>query len=537
MKLLLRLSGMALLFLMTNGCGDVYRPVIIPNPPTFPDPRAAHTAMSLNDNGTTNPGSVTVVDVSGDTVVSIANVGVTPVHAVQQTANQVLVVNQATTTSGADSLSKISFSGTTISVSTTNPATITLPPNSAPNFVATTESNQAYVLLPNFPDPVTGMPSVGVVNTVSNSLIATLPVGKNPMVMVETLDRTKLYVGNAGDNTISAFNTADRSARGTISLSAAPIWLSARSDSQRVFVLESTGKLAYLDTTTTAGPDVLTETAIIIPGVSGCPAASQTCVMFYDGHLNRLYIPGGGQLAVVDVSGSAPNLLASVPIPAFALLNLASVPANAVAVTALPDGSRAYVASVPSAADLVLPTQATISSVLGDGTTATYTYTLTAGHDLTPGVTVTIAGTGAGFDGTFTVSAVANGTAACPGTCFQAVNLTSAAATPVTGTATGSNIFPQVTVVNTSSNTVKTTIAIPGFLPYDTLCATTRFRFAMASAGDSSRAYLSACDGGTINNINTDNDTFEISLQAPFSARPPNPQPPPQNPVFLIAGP
>jgi hypothetical protein len=259
--------------------------------------------------------------------------------------------------------------------------------------------------------------------------------------------------------------------------------------------------------------------------------------MFYDGHLNRLYIPGGGQLAVVDVSGSAPNLLASVPIPAFALLNLASVPANAVAVTALPDGSRAYVASVPSSADLVLPSQATISSVLGDGTTATYTYTLSAGHDLAPGVTVTVAGTGAGFDGTFAVSAVVSGTAACPGTCFQALNPTSATATPVTGTASGSNIFPQITVVNTASNTVKTSIAIPGFQPFDTLCATTRFRFAMASAGDSSRAYLSACDGGTINNINTDNDTFELSLQAPFSARPPNPQPPPQNPVFLIAGP
>src|SRR5215471_1346665 len=240
MKLSLWLSGMALLLLIWTGCGDVYRPTIIPNPPTFPDPRAAHTVMSVNANpsdssGTQiNPGSVTVVDVSGDTVVSVANIGVAPVHAVQQTASQVLVVNQATTSTGSDSLSKISFFGTVVSG---NPNVISLPPHSSPNFVATTESSQAYVLLPTYTPP-----SVGVVSTVSNSLIATAPVGNGPVAMVETLDKNKLYVAKLGDGTISALNTADRSSRGvTGTLSSAPIWLSARSDSQRVFVLENSG--------------------------------------------------------------------------------------------------------------------------------------------------------------------------------------------------------------------------------------------------------------------------------------------------------
>ena len=536
MKQWLWLSGIALLSLMTTGCGDVFRPIIIPNPPTFPDPRAAHTVMSVNQNPSddagdqTSPGSVMVVDVSGDSIVSEKNIGVSPVHAVQQTASQVLVVNQATTAAGSDSLSKLNFSGTVIN---STPIVISLPPNSAPNFVATTESNQAYVLLPNFPDPVTGAPSLGVINTLTNELVATVAVGNNPWAMVETLDRSKLYVANnSSPGTISAFNTVDRSARSiTGSLTSPPIWLSARSDSQQVFVLESNGTLAFLNTSTTAGPDVLTETAISVPG------ATQ---MTYDGHLNRLYIAGGTQLAVVDVSGSSPASLATVAIPAFALLNLTSVSANGVAVTALPDGSRAYVASVPSSADLVLPSQLSISSVSGDGTTATYTYTLTSGHDLTPGVTITIAGTVTGFDGTFQVSAVVKGTAACPAVCFQVPNATTSAATLVTGTASGNNIFPQVTVVNASSNTIKTNVGVNGFLPFDAICATTRFRFAMAAAGDSSRAYLSACDGGNINVIDTANDAFLTGLAAPFSARPPippNTEPPPQNAVFLIAGP
>ena len=191
----------------------------------------------------------------------------------------------------------------------------------------------------------------------------------------------------------------------------------------------------------------------------------------------------------------------------------------------------------------MLSTQATVSSVSGDGTTATYTYSLTSGHDLTPGVTLTLAGTATGFDGTVQVTDVlSGGTSGCATTCFQALNSTVSTAQAVTGTATGQNIFPQVTVVNTSSNTVKTTVAISGFAPYDAICAASqflRFRVAMASAGDSSRAYMSACDGGNINVIDTSNDTYITALQEPTTTRPPvppNPQPP-QNPVFLIAGP
>jgi hypothetical protein len=273
--------------------------------------------------------------------------------------------------------------------------------------------------------------------------------------MVETLDRNRLYVANQGSGTISAFNTLDRSTRSiTGSLSSPPIWLSARSDSQQVYVLENSGKLAFLNTSLTAGPDVLTETSISVPGA---------VEMTYDGQLNRLYIAGGTVAAVVDVSQSTPQLLANVSLtavqPSFrssqdpcattAVTNL-----NAVAVTALPDGSRVYV--------------------------------------------------GAYYED-----------------------------------ASG-NICPQATVINTASNTVKTTVAIAGFPNFDSACGSTRFRFAMASAGDSSRAYLTACDAGTINVINTAADTYVSGLQAPFSTRPPIPpsnQPPPQNPVFLIAGP
>ena len=102
------------------------------------------------------------------------------------------------------------------------------------------------------------------------------------------------------------------------------------------------------------------------------------------------------------------------------------------------------------------------------------------------------------------------------------------------------NICPQVTVINTSNNSVKTATAVPGFPNYDALCASTRFRFSMAAGGDSSRVYLASCDAGGVIDIDTSTDSVLVNLPAPFSARPPitlGALAPPQNPVFLIAGP
>jgi hypothetical protein len=466
MKRFLWLGWMAFLFLLCAACGDTFRPIIIPNIPTFPDPRAAHTVIAVNDDGSISRGSVLVVDVSGDSEVSIANVGVTPVHAVQQAAGQVLVVNQATTASSVNSLSKIVFSGVVVSGT---PGTISLPPNSAPNFVAVAPSDtSAYVSLPKFvPDPVNFptviVPSVGVVNTQNNNLVATIPLSNdpsfNPFALVVTPDKSKLYVAcdpvNPGPCSLRAFNTLDRSARPiTGTLSSPPIWLLARSDSQRVYVLDANGTLASLDTTSTPGPDTLTVSGISVPGAT---------TMVYDGHLNRLYIPGGNSVAVVDVSQSAPSLLATVAITEATnrsasdpCATTATVTLNTVTAAALPDGSRAYF--------------------------------------------------GAFYE----------------------------------DSSSPPNICPQVTVINTSNNSVKAVIAVPGSPNSDDLCANTRFRFTMAAGGDSSRTYLASCDSGGVNVIDTSTDSFLVNLPGPFSSRPPispGKQPPPQNPVFLIAGP
>jgi DNA-binding beta-propeller fold protein YncE len=555
MKRFLWLGLVLFFYLICCGCGDTFRPIIIPNPPTFPNPAAAHTVVSINyneiyDSGNFVPltGSSMVIDVSGDSDVSNANVGLAPVHAVQQTASEILVVNQSVAGTGSDSITKLNFSGTTIGSTTT----ISLPVGSAPSFVAVAPNDTlAYVTLPKYiPDPVNHPTDngVGVVSTLSNNLIATITAGVNPVALAVTPDKSKLYVANQGDSTIGGFNTVDRSQRvgSPVSTTSPPVWLLARSDSQRVYVLEQDGTLAWLDTTSTSGPDALTETSISVPAATS---------MVYDGNLNRLYIPGGPQLAIVDVSQSAPQLIKAITIPQ--VPGVPSVSASAVAVAALPDGSRAYVASVPGTAQ---PSQVSISGILGDGTTATYTYKLTGGHDLTSGLTVVVSGIPSpndGFNGTYLTSSASNSVAGT--TCdqatsmctFQVASANTVVQTAVTGMASTSinNLFPQVTVIDVKSNTIKSTVGIPGFPDatdpstlayYVPICATSSFRFMMAAGGDSTRAYLSSCDAGGVNIIDTSNDTYVENLSAPIGARAPIPPSlvnPPQNPVFLIAGP
>jgi hypothetical protein len=563
MKRFLWLGFVLSLYLICTGCGETFRPIIIPNPPTFPNPKAAHTVVTINDNGTVAAGSAMVIDVSGDTDVSVHDIGLAPVHAVQQSANEVLVVNHSVPgpQNVGDSLTKLNFNGTVIG--STN--TISLPPNSGPNFVAVAPNDTtAYVTLPNYvADPINFPNNNGLaaVNTQSNTLLLpVLTVGNNPVAIAVTPDKSKLYVANNSSpcqNPLTAYfcsissfdvvhsgNTVNVSPRNgsPVSLSSPPVWLVARNDSQRVYALEHSGVLAALDTAGTSGPDPLTEyPAISVPGAA---------TMVYDGNKNRLYIPGGNQVAVVDISQSAPQYLAGGPITIAPVLSSARTqgdvcaafsPSSVIttAAAALPDGSRAYVGSYAGFEVDLSITNATLDS---DDLHTTYTYTLQPPGtlDLLPGMVVTIANitsTGTNpsiFNGTFQILSVGGGT-------FQVAN--SPAATDLYsggGTGAAPNICPQVTVIDTASNTVKSQIAVPGVAAFNATCSTTRFRITMGAGGDSSRVYLASCDGGNVNIIRTDIDAYYLSLQAPVGARapiPPSPLNPPQNPVFLIAGP
>ncbi len=51
MKRVLWLGFVLFIYVICSGCGDTFRPIIIPNPPIFPNPKAAHSVVAINDNG------------------------------------------------------------------------------------------------------------------------------------------------------------------------------------------------------------------------------------------------------------------------------------------------------------------------------------------------------------------------------------------------------------------------------------------------------------------------------------------------------
>jgi len=489
MKRFLWLGFVLSLYLICTGCGETFRPIIIPNPPIFPNPAGAHTVVSINNNGSVVPGTAMVIDVSGDSVVSIANVGLAPVHSVQQSASEILVANHSAAGTVADSITTLNFSGTTIA----GTSTISLPPNSAPSYVAVAPSaTTAYVTLPSFAPP-----SVGVINTLSNSLTTTVAVGNQPDAIGVTPDNTKFYAANYGDSTLNGFNTADLSPRTINGSFNAPVWVIARNDSQRLYVLNGTtgtpqdGVLSTIDTTSTAGPDTVIDASVKVPGAT---------FMLYDGNLNRLYIPWGGQLTILDVSQSIPAVLAGGPI---------------------------------TTCDQPMPSISCISTVPPSSRGATDPCLLTNTQTLTVAA----------------VTALPNGSRAYVAAYYEDSD---------------NNICPQVTAIDAASNTVTDSTPIPGFpdatipyLPgggmvpdpyYVPACVPptppapyhATFRFMMAAGGDSSRAYLASCDAGNVNVVDTSNDTYILNQPAPIGTRAPispGQLNPPQNPVFLIGGP
>jgi hypothetical protein len=103
---------------------------------------------------------------------------------------------------------------------------------------------------------------------------------------------------------------------------------------------------------------------------------------------------------------------------------------------------------------------------------------------------------------------------------------------------------PVVSVINTASNTVVSTITLPGTTANPgavTACdAPGVHPFTMATSGNNSRLYATNCYAANTSVIDTTTNRRVLTLSSPTSAYSPltgSNFPPPQNPVFVVAGP
>ena len=514
-----RLLGILTLGLICVSCGDQYRPVAIPIVPPPPDPESVHFVLVLSNNGIIDPGASSRLDVSGDTNIGVAQLGLGPAHAtLTSTAVRVYAANTL-----EDSVSSFSPNpGSTATVVTTT----SLPAGSHPVFVHTTESGTVYVA--NF-----GNNTVAAISTTTNVVLNPLiAVGNQPVALAETPDQKKLYAVNQGDGTVSAISLVDRTVTQTIATGTNPVWAVARSDSARIYVLNSaSGTVSAIDTVTDSA-------------VGSTSVGTGANYMVYDGKLNRLYVtnPVANTVTVLNVSVDPPAVLFVTPVSAGPLT-----------VAVLPDGSRAYAVSsiknppctsdpsdaqscissgvtVINASDgsvrKTIPLESTvnITAALQSGTNTTYTYTLISGPALRPGMKIVVAGMAdAGNNGTFTLAAANAGT-------FTVGNSVGTTASSQSGTGAVvveiSTTFPTGCDVNG--------LGIPGGVP-----GGVRFRVSSAASAESTKVIVGKCDAGSTAIIRTSDDTPVLDMPAPLgTVTPPNGgNALPQNPVFVLAGP
>jgi len=330
-----RVFAVFVLLLVCVGCGDQFRPVATPITPPPPDPQPTHFIFVIDGNGANDPGTGTRIDVSGDTNVGVATVGLGPVHAaLLPNGSRIYVANSL-----EDTISSYALTSLT-------PVTTSLPFGSRPVFVHTTENGAMYVANVGSTSTVPPTPpSVSAISATNNAVINNVTLPFSPIALAETPDGKKIYaVGSDGSGVgwVVSINSLDKSLNEAITGLSAPLWVATRSDSQRAYVLNSgSGTVSTIDTFS----DTVLSTVAVGAGVN---------FMLYDPKLNRLYItnPTAGTVSILDASTDPPNSLTPVVISEYSP-QISTDPQNPchgqpvtpVSVTALPDGTRAYVAS------------------------------------------------------------------------------------------------------------------------------------------------------------------------------------------------
>src|ERR1700751_5678622 len=153
------LAAMFVAIVTWMSCGETYRPVVIPIANTPPNPANFHAVFGINNNVAPNPGTALQIDVSGDSDIGQANMGINPTHAAILPNNSRIFVTSAGSTAmnGAvlagnpDVVTSFAPAiGSSVATGLGNPVTFTLP-NTGPNqSSAITTIVQA---LPTDPDP------------------------------------------------------------------------------------------------------------------------------------------------------------------------------------------------------------------------------------------------------------------------------------------------------------------------------------------------------------------------------------------------
>ncbi len=378
----LAVASTAVLFLA--GCGNEYRPVVSAINPVGPAQQPTKYAVAISSPSTTTPGLITIVDVSGDSVLTTPQIQTNPTY---------FILN----TSGTEGYT-INAQGQFDFFGTSNPSSLitstigqtTLPVNATPvtlsAFTPASTSSTVFV-------PEVATSTISALNAGTAALYDSVAVGPNPIYVVGADSTPRVYALSQGTTpgtsqgtaaAIETTNTNSLSVSATIPVGINPTYGVMTADNRRAYILnKGSGTVSVvnvinnaLDSTTptiTIPPISIGGGATVPPnpiwaGLS--PVTSELVVLnqgdgVHPGTLTIISIP----LCNPAATTTNPGCNAANPADAVGFGTIVSttpVGVNPVMVSVLQDGSTAWVANAGNAT-----TQGSVTAVnLASGTVA-----------------------------------------------------------------------------------------------------------------------------------------------------------------------
>ncbi len=188
--------------------------------------------------------------------------------------------------------------------------------------------------------------SVSVINTATNTVIATVSAGIfQPQGLAVTPDNAKVYVASSSNNTVSVINTATNTVTANVNVGFFPVGVVVAPGGDKVYVANRDNTVSVISTSTD------TVTASVPVGVQ-----SAGLTITPDG--TRVYVANEGGDSVSVISTATNTVTATVNLPPFA-------PNGPYGVAVTPDGSKVYVSTIGAGTVSVIDTatNAVIGSV------------------------------------------------------------------------------------------------------------------------------------------------------------------------------
>ena len=97
--------------------------------------------------------------------------------------------------------------------------------------------------------PISILGTVSVIDTATNNVTATVPVGTGPFGVAINPDGKEAYVANIYSNTTSVINTTNNTVIATVPVGIYPSGVSVTPDGKEAYVVNVDGTVSVIDTT------------------------------------------------------------------------------------------------------------------------------------------------------------------------------------------------------------------------------------------------------------------------------------------------